>query len=148
MPLSAKITLNQYDVGLYYGLPFIKTGTLGKLNVDLGLNIRIADFEATVKGTSGGVSVAESESLTLPVPMLYLGVQFMPIEALSFEAEGRGIAVGDNKFYSLIGRVRYSFAGPLFVAGGYRFDKVEIDESDVVAEIEFKGPFVEMGLKF
>jgi outer membrane protein len=148
VPLSAKITLNQYDVGFYYSLPFVKTGTLGKLNVDLGLNVRIADFKATLSGTASGVGVTESESLTLPIPMLYVGVQFMPINSLAIEAEGRGIAIGDNRLYSFVGRVRYNFAGPVFVAGGYRVDKLEIDESDVVADIEFKGPFLELGLKF
>jgi outer membrane protein len=148
LPLSTKITLNQYDVGFYYGLPFVKTGTLGKLNVDLGLNVRIVDFKASLTGTTGGVSATESESLTLPVPMLYVGVQFMPINSLAIEAEGRGIAAGGNRLYSFVGRIRYNFAGPVFVAGGYRLDKVEIDEQDVVADIEFKGPFLELGLKF
>jgi outer membrane protein len=146
--LDAKITLNQYDIGFYYGLPFVKTGTMGKLNVDLGLNVRIADFEAKITGSSGGATETETQSLTLPIPMLYLGVQCTPISALAFEVEGRGIAVGDNKLYSVLGRVRYNFAGPVFLAGGYRYDKLEIDEDDVVAEIEFQGPFVELGLKF
>jgi outer membrane protein len=146
--LNSKITLNQYDVGFYYGLPFVKTATLDKLNVDVGLNIRIADFEAKITGESGGTTVTETKSLTLPIPMLYVGVQFMPIEALAFEAEGRGIAIGDNRLYSLIGRVRYNFAGPVFLAGGYRYDKLEIDEDNVDAEIDFQGPFVELGLKF
>ena len=95
-----------------------------------------------------GTTAEVNKSVTAPVPMLYLAVQFMPIEALAFEAEGRGISVGDNKLYSLIGRVRYNFVGPLFVAGGYRYDKLEIDEEDVVADVEFQGPFLEMGLKF
>ena len=146
--LNSKITLNQYDVGFYYGLPFVKTATMDKLNVDVGLNIRIADFEAEITGASGGTTVTETKSLTLPIPMLYVGVQFMPIEALAFEAEGRGIAIGDNRLYSLIGRVRYNFAGPVFLAGGYRYDKLEIDEDNVDAEIDFQGPFVELGLKF
>jgi outer membrane protein len=146
--LNSKLTLNQYDVGFYYGLPFVKTATLDKLNVDVGLNIRIADFEAEITGASGGTSVTETKSLTLPIPMLYVGVQFTPISALAFEAEGRGIAVGDNRLYSLIGRVRYNFAGPVFLAGGYRYDKLEIDEESVDAEIDFQGPFVELGLKF
>lgn len=146
--LNAKITLNQYDVGFYYGLPFVKTATLDRLNVDVGLNIRIADFEGEITGTSGGTIVTEKKSLTLPIPMLYVGVQFMPVSALAFEAEGRGIAVGDNRLYSLIGRVRYNVAGPVFLAGGYRYDKLEIDEENVDAEIDFQGPFVELGLKF
>jgi outer membrane protein len=146
--LKSKITVNQYDVAIYYGLPFIETATLGKLNVDVGLNVRIADLEASITGASGGTAATETESLTLPIPMLYVGVQFTPIKSLAFEAEGRGIAVGDNKLYSLVGRVRYNFAGPVFVAGGYRFDKLEIDEEELVAEIEFQGPFIEIGLKF
>jgi outer membrane protein len=146
--LNSKVTLNQYDVGFYYGLPFVSTATLDKLNVDVGLNIRIADFEAEVTGASGGTTVTETKSLTLPIPMLYVGVQFTPVSALAFEAEGRGIAIGDNKLYSLIGRVRYNFAGPVFLAGGYRYDKLEIDEESVDAEIDFQGPFVELGLKF
>lgn len=146
--LNAKVTLNQYDVGFYYGLPFVSTATLDKLNVDVGLNIRIADFEGELTGASGGTTVTETKSLTLPIPMLYVGVQFMPVSALAFEAEGRGIAVGDNRLYSLIGRVRYNFAGPVFLAGGYRYDKLEIDEESVDAEIDFQGPFVELGLKF
>ena len=146
--LNSKITLNQYDVGFYYGLPFVKTATMDKLNVDVGLNIRIADFEAEITGASGGTTVTETKSLTLPIPMLYVGVQFEPISALAIEAEGRGIAVGDNRLYSLIGRVRYNFAGPVFLAGGYRYDKLEIDEDNVDAEIDFQGPFVELGLKF
>jgi outer membrane protein len=146
--LDSKITLNQYDVGFYYGLPFVSTATLDKLNVDVGLNIRIADFEAEITGASGGTTTTEKKSLTLPIPMLYVGVQFTPVEALAFEAEGRGIAVGDNRLYSLIGRVRYNFVGPVFLAGGYRYDKLEIDEENVDAEIDFQGPFVELGLKF
>jgi outer membrane protein len=146
--LNAKVTLDQYDVGFYYGLPFVSTATLNKLNVDVGLNIRIADFKSEITGASGGTTVSETKSLTLPIPMLYVGVQFKPVSALAIEAEGRGIAVGDNRLYSLIGRIRYNFAGPLFLAGGYRYDKLEIDEESVDAEIDFQGPFVELGLKF
>ena len=149
--LESKLTANQYDVGFYYGLPFVNTGTLGRLNIDVGLNVRFVDLKARIRGSDAnnpGTVVEESKSITAPIPMLYLGVQFMPVEALAIEAEGRGIAVGDNKLYSLTGRVRYNFAGPVFLAGGYRYDKLEIDEDDVVSDIEFQGPFVELGLKF
>lgn len=147
---SSKITADQYDLGLYYGLPFLETATLGRLNVDAGLNVRFVDFKAHVAGIDNATSsaVEVSKSISAPVPMLYAAVQFMPIEALSLEAEARGLSIGDNKVYGLIGRVRYQFAGPLFVAGGYRYDKLEVDEDDVVADIEFQGPYIEVGLKF
>jgi outer membrane protein len=147
-PLSSKIKVNQYDVGFYYGLPFVKTGSAGMLNVDIGLNVRILDLDASIVGLSGADLSQESQSITVPVPMLFLGVQIMPTDNFMIEAEGRGIAVDDNKLYGLVGRLRYQFAGPVFIAGGYRYDKIDVDEEGVVADIEFAGPFIELGVAF
>ncbi|MEJ2156359.1 MAG: TIGR04219 family outer membrane beta-barrel protein [Desulfobacteraceae bacterium] len=148
--LSSKVRANQYDIGIYYGLPFIKTATAGMLNLDVGVNIRIADLEVEITGASGGITVTEREDLMVPVPMLYAALQFAPIDALAFEAEIRAISVGDNSFYSLTGRLRLQFPGPFFIAGGYRLDKLEVDEDedDLITDIELGGPFVEVGLKF
>ena len=146
--LNSKITMDQYDIGLYFGLPFIKTGTVGKLNADIGLNLRIIDLETSITGMSGAITVTERQSITVPVPMLYLGIQFMPTDQFSIEAEGRGVSIGDNQLFSLLGRARYQWKGPLFVSCGYRYDKVDVDEDDVVADVDFSGPFVEVGLSF
>lgn len=146
--LTSKATINQYDIGLYWGLPFVKTASAGKFNIDVGLNARIVDLEASITGLSGASTVTENKSITAPIPMIYLAAQIMPTDSLTIEAEGRGISIGDNKLYSLTGRLRYQFAGPVFIAGGYRYDKLEIDEEDVVADIELAGPFVEIGMKF
>lgn len=80
--LKAKIRAVQYDIGIYYGLPFVENGTGGMLSLDLGLNVRIADFEAEITGTSGATTVTETESILLPVPMLYMALKFAPIDLL------------------------------------------------------------------
>jgi outer membrane protein len=147
--LDADITLNQYDVALFWGIPALKTATAGTFNIDLGLNVRWIDLEAKLHATDGGTFDQRDEaSVSAPIPMLFLAIQIMPTDSFGFEAEGRGLSVGDNKLYSIIGRVRYNFTGPVFVAGGYRYDKLEIDLDDVEADIEFSGPFIEMGLQF
>ncbi|MGD8834139.1 MAG: TIGR04219 family outer membrane beta-barrel protein [Desulfobacteraceae bacterium] len=146
--LDSKITVNQYDIGFYYGLPFVKTGSAGMLNVDMGLNIRIFDLASRITGLSGTTTVTERHSITLPVPMLYLGVQIMPTDHFTIEAEGRGIAIGDDKIFSLLGRLRYQWAGPIFISCGYRYDKIDVDEDDVIADVDFSGPLVEVGLSF
>jgi outer membrane protein len=146
--LDAEITLNQFDVALYYGLPFVRTASVGKFNIDVGINARFLDLKGKVTGLSGGLTVTEEESLAVPVPMLYFAFQLMPSDALAIEFEGRGIAIGDDSLYSLIGRVRYNFAGPAFIAAGYRYDRVDIDEDDVVLDADFEGPFAELGFKF
>jgi hypothetical protein len=80
--------------------------------------------------------------------MFYLGAQLKPVKYLSLEAEARGIAYSSNHYYDLIGRLKVQPFGPLFIAGGYRYEEVKVDQSDVKANITLKGPFLELGLVF
>ncbi len=148
--ISSRLTLNQYDVGLYYGIPFLKTATSDKLGVDLGVNARIMQIKAEITGQSvgGSIAVSEEKSITVPIPMVYLAVQFNPVERFAIEAEARGLSVGDNKIFSVIGRAKAKVFGPAFVAGGYRYDSIDIDEEDVLADVSFSGPFLEAGVSF
>ena len=145
-PFYSESVLDNMDVGLYYGIPLLETATLDKLSVDIGINVRIFDYELTVRQASTGLN--DSESGVLPIPMVFLAGRFSPIEKLSFEVEGRGISYSGNDLYSLIGRIRVDIFGPLFAAGGYRYEKLKLDEDDVSADIEFSGPFLEAGLSF
>lgn len=144
---TSELTLDHLDVALYYGIPGLKTLTLGILNVDVGLNARLIDFEARVDQDAAGIH--ESKSASLPIPMLYAGVQVKPIKALNIEAEGRGISYSGNQLYSAIGRLKIKPPIPLlFIAAGYRLDKVKIDEEDIKVDSEFSGPFAEAGIQF
>lgn len=144
-PFTSKVTLNTYDATLYYGLPFLKTLTRDKLNVDIGLNARIVDAKAEL--SSPGITTV-SESVVAPVPTLYLAAQFQPIERVAFEVEGRGVAIGDDKVLGIIARLRVKVFGPTFVTGGYRYDAIDIDEDDVKIDTHFSGPFLEAGVRF
>jgi outer membrane protein len=141
---DSEVTLNNYDIALYYGIPFLKTASLGKVNVDVGINVRIYDFQAKI---SQGI-LEESESFTFPVPMVFLAAQLKPIDIFAVEAEVRGISYDENQVYSLIGRLKVKVFGPLFAAGGYRYDKIKFDTEDVEADITLSGPFIEAGFAF
>lgn len=143
---ESKLKVNHYDVALYYSLPFLKAATLDILNIEIGVNARVIDFKAEVREVSTGNSV--SESWIIPVPMVYAGVQVKPIKAISLEAEGRGIAYSSNHYFDVVGRAKVTVYGPLFVAGGYRYEKMKIDYKDVRADVQSNGPFVEVGLSF
>jgi outer membrane protein len=148
--LDASLTMNQYDIALYWGIPALKTATNGILNIDLGLNFRILDLDASLSGEEAVTSIVVEESIseTVPLPLLYIAFQIEPIDELAIAVEGRGLTIGDNKLFSVIGRLRYQFAGPVFAAAGYRFDTIDIDEEDILVDIDFSGPFVEVGLIF
>lgn len=146
VPFESELKMNHIDAALFYGLPFVETGTAGILNIDLGLNVRILDFKAEIKQEATGLE--ESESYVLPIPMAYLGVQLEPLDWLAFEGEGRGIGYGGNYYYSLIGRLKIKPFGPFFIAGGYRYDGIDIDYQDVLVDASIGGPFAEVGFEF
>lgn len=146
VPFDSEVQLDHYDIALYYGIPGLKTLTLGILNIELGLNARIIDFYAKVDQPSTGLSA--SKSATIPVPMVYAGIQVKPIDLLKIEGELRGIAYSSNHYYDIIGRLKVSPFGPLFIAGGYRYEDVKIDYSDIESEFKLKGPFLEAGIEF
>jgi outer membrane protein len=142
----SSLTLNNYDIVLYYGLPFIKTATAEKLNIDIGIDVRIYDVEALINQPATGLQ--ESQSFTVPIPMVFLAAQIRPLEKFAIEAEGMGIAYSNEHIFSLIGRVRWDILKPLFLAGGYRYDDIKIDEEGVLVDVSFSGPFIEAGFAF
>lgn len=150
VPFTSELRLDHYDVGLSYGVPGLKTATVGILNIDLGIDARIIDFKARITGrnTATGLLVTESKAVVIPLPMLYVGFQVKPVKWIAAEGEARGITYGGNHYYDLIGRVKLKPFGPVFAAAGYRYEKVDIDRDDVKAKASFGGPFGEIGIEF
>ncbi len=144
VPFESKLRLDTYDIGLYYGIPFLETVTFEGMDVELGLNVRIIDAEAWVEQ---GAS-RDEKSVTFPVPMAYIGVRLSPFSSFALEAEARGAAYGGDSVYSLMGRIKYDLAGPVFAAAGYRYDSYDISEDDLDVDVDFSGPFAEAGFSF
>ncbi len=144
VPIQSKLTMDHYDLALYY--PLLNTITAGILELDLGLDGRLISFKGEINQDTLGLSA--SKSLSLVVPMAYGGVKIKPISALSIEAEGRGIKFGNNTYYDVMGRVRVNPISLLFISAGYRQESVKLDTNDVKTDIKFSGPFVEIGLSF
>ncbi|MFP3981976.1 MAG: TIGR04219 family outer membrane beta-barrel protein [Desulfobacterales bacterium] len=143
---KSRLTLDTYDIGLFYSVPLLETVSLGRLDMEAGLNARIIDAEAVVEQKDTGYYEKKSE--TIPVPMLYVGLGLYPVERFGVEAEARGISYSDYELVSLIGRLKVKVFGPLFVSGGYRYDSYDIEEDDLDLDVDFSGPFLETGLKF
>ena len=146
VPFSTTLKLDHYDVALFYGVPFLKTVTDNILNVEFGLNLRIIDFKAEITQSQTGLS--QSKSLIVPVPMGYAGIQIAPVELIKIEAELRGIAYGTQRYYDALGRVKIKPIPFLFIAGGYKFENIHLDQSDVLADLRFGGPVIEAGIEF
>lgn len=142
-PFQSKVKMDHYDLALYY--TFFDKLSLGKIAVDLGLNARMMNFEASISNSLVGEA---SKTLSLLVPMAYGAVIVSPIKAFSIEAEARGVAYGENHYFDFIGRVKVKPIGPLFIAGGYRTEQIKIETENVKTDVKFSGPFAEAGISF
>ena len=143
----SKATLDHYDLAMYFEVPLLETASLNTFNIEFGIDVRMLDVDIEIQELSG-LFESEKADETLYFPMLYLGFQFKPVDSLAFEVEFRGSEYEDNSYYDFIGRVKYNFTGPVFLSAGYRLEEIDIDDSGILADVEFSGPFAEAGLDF
>ena len=139
IPFSSELGLDHYDLGFYYGVPLLETASLNTLNIDFGIEARLLEIRATLRQEATGRFSRVEEDMYFP--MGYLAVQLRLLERLALEAELRGFGYQGNHCYDLIGRVRYYLPGPVFLAGGWRYQELELDAKDILAEVSFSGPY-------
>ncbi len=156
VPFDSSLKMDQYDVGVYWGIPFLKmvtkTATLGfsGLDVEFGFNVRAMKVSASIKQNNVEKSV---NNLWVYVPMLYGGVS-LDFMNFTLDGEARVIKYGSNHYYDLIGRLKwYIFKSPIlgpsvFIDGGYRYQDFKVDHNDFKTSLKLSGPFVEMGVDF
>jgi len=153
---NLSVKLDRVDTTLYYNLPFINTATAGKLDVELGLNVRTIMFDGKLNGTdrTTGQKVSESKSITLPIPMGHLAAEIKPINQVSLLGEFNYIGYNKNTYYDYTAGLRLNSHGlistPLkpFIEVGYRYEKLKLDEKDVKTDLKIKGGYALVGVRF
>ncbi len=162
--IKSSFQLNQYDVGIAFGVPFIhavtSAATLGFSGIDLdaGLCIKFIDFKASIENSN----VTKSVNFTAPLPMIY-GSLMVDFFKLKFGGEIKWIGYSGSSFLDLLLKGRFyiyrtPITGPsLFLNVGYRYEKIKAnfkdfiklkDVPDVNIEFEIKGPFAGIGFEF
>jgi outer membrane protein len=153
---NLSVKLDRVDTTLYYNLPFVKTATAGKLDVELGLNVRTVMFDGKLSGTEKNTnqSISESKSITLPIPMGHLAVEVRPINQVSLVGELNYISYSKNTYYDYAVGLRLNSHGFVqttlkpFVEVGYRHEKLKLDEESVKADLKVKGLYALVGVRF
>ncbi len=148
------VKLDRVDTTLYYNFPFIKTLTAGKLDVEFGLNVRTIMFDGKLSGIeeSTGQSISESASIILLIPTGHLAAEIRPISLVSLVGELNYIGYSKNAYYDYVAGLRLNptVRIPLkpFVEVGYRHEKLKIDEQGVKTDLNVKGLYGLVGVRF
>lgn len=111
------------------------------VNLDLGLVVRQLDGEFTIG--------SQSQALSLTVPMIYLAAQFdLPLTGLSVGADIKSLSLGDNSYSDVRLRALYEM-GVVGFELGTRTTNITLEaESNINADIDFKGMMFGMYLHF
>jgi outer membrane protein len=146
--IESEIVMDQYDLAFYYDIPGIKQISRDIVNLELGLNIRNMNFEATLFEAISGRT--EGISFSVPVSLLYIGAQIRPMHYVAAEFEARYISFNDNGYYDYITRLKIFpiKTRSLFFGAGARTQNIKLDTKGVEADIKFSGSFVEIGMEF
>jgi outer membrane protein len=138
---SSELTLNKYDFGIFFQVPFLKLATLNTLNIEAGANMRLIDAEMTIQDAEKTMS----KSAQTWVPMLFGAAELRIGGGFSIEAEARLSSYDNQQWFSGIARMKQDIAHLLFIAGGYRYDDMDMETDGLKIDTEIKGPFLEIG---
>lgn len=147
--VHSEVTLDHYDIGLYYNVPMISAMTSNVFDAEVGLIVRVIDFEAKV---SDGTNSSKTD-FTAPIPMLYAGLTINPFNFLSIVGEAKGITYNDNYYYDFSGELRFKFINAVvfkpFISLGYKIERLRIDDIDnTYGDIRIEQPYVSFGINF
>ena len=135
--VSSEFDLTHTDATLYYEI------LDNWINLDIGLTARKFDGFVYAKSTTPAKEKKVNVDQTLP--MLYGKVQFdLPFSGLSAGVEGNYVSYQGDKVTDYSAKVSYLFDSVLDVGveAGYRKFSLTVDDDDLQAKVNLKGPYV------
>ncbi len=138
--VTSDASLDQTDITLYWEL------LDNVVSLDVGLNAKLLDLSYTVTGSSSGTT---SDSISETIPMLYGLVGASPIPDLLLSAQLSYVTYSGTTVSDLTAKISYTTSFFLGLEAGYRAQKYQLDDvGGVTSNIEFKGPFAGLYVKF
>jgi len=153
-PLSVPLTTSTFDANVYDGILYYNIlDNTAWMTLDLGLDVRMFDFDYEVAPTTGYAGY--SKSGTLVVPMAYLRARFeVPGTGIGFEGQGSYITYDGATYYDARAKIDWTMEFiPVVQPGievGYRIMKADYkkDGSEINADIDFSGVYAGAMVRF
>lgn len=130
---------NQYDATFSY--PFLSRNGI---SFDLGINLRMVDAELKGQGidqTGGHINTT--------LPMFYASALFnLPLEGMSASVGGSHMQYDEYFAFDYRAKLSYTWQNGFGLEGGWQHQRFNIDGTDVQADFEVKGPFLDLKYRF
>lgn len=141
---TSDITIDLYEAAYtYYLLNFDDLPSRFQLGLELA--VKYADADASVTGTVTNPApaiVSSSVDGSLPFPTIGVRSRVALGDFFGVAARAGYLEFDDNTFLDAEAQIEFSPFPMVGLYGGYRYLDVDIDESDLLIDATFKGPFV------
>ena len=131
--------MNQFDATISY--PFTRRDAV---NLDLGVNIRVIDGDFSSQSQTEG-----SHHFYTAFPMLYANALFnLPYDGLQASIGASHLEY--DQYYALDykAKLSYTWSSGFGLEGGWQHQQFSIDNNDIQAQFENKGPFLDFKYRF
>ncbi len=141
--VTSRIDMSNIEYTLYY--EFLDNW----INVDGGLTFRQYDGVVELNSDPNGSNVSESEELDFTIPLVYLkGRVDLPFTGFFVDGEMNFISYDGDSIQDLAFSLGYESDIGLGAKAGYRTFTLDVEESDFVSDLEFKGAYVSVFFHF
>lgn len=141
--VTSRIDMSNTEYTLYYEI------LDNWVNVDVGLTLRQYDGVIALSTDPTGSNINEMEDVDFTIPLIYLKARVdLPLTGFFVDGEMNVISYDDDSISDLAFSVGYESDIGLGAKAGYRTFTLDVEESDFVADVEFKGAYVSVFFHF
>jgi len=112
------------------------------------LSVKFVQADLSITGTSGGVTITETESADVPVPTLGARTRIGLSDFIAVVGRVGYMEYDKNSFLDADAQLEFSPIPMVGVFGGYRYFDLQVDESDVLIDATFSGPYAGALVRF
>lgn len=131
-----EVSFSQLDVTAYYEI------LDNIVNLDIGISGKI------IYGSVKSTGLAEQDGKFV-VPMGYVGASAsIPVLPIRFDADVKYISYDNNTVSDMKIKAVWEVIMGLEAVVGYRYENLQLDDSDVYSDLKIQGPFAGVGYRF
>ncbi len=143
--VTTSLTADLIDLSLTYF--FINMDDLpSRFQLGIEISGKIIDADTTLTNNTTPYTEATSESAVIPT--IGARLRFGLADLVSFSARVGYLDISDNSFLDVDVQIEFSPVPTLGIYGGYRLLELNIDESDILMDTEFSGPYAGVFVRF
>lgn len=142
--VDSKLKINQLDVQYTYWLINFKTGARARL----GLIGAVKNIDASASLKADSLSLDETQSFTLPIPMVGLRAETGIGDLVRLTASGVGVAYSGNSIIDITAAIEVSPIPLLGISAGFRGMYLTVDNNDTKINANVSGVFIGIFARF